>query len=106
MKPQGIGSALPEPAAGLPEGLSPYKRTAEFTEETLPAGLRQAHSTKQGVWGLIRVIEGELAYRVVDCNRRPRETLLSSRVAGVIEPAIMHEVEPRGRVRFFVEFYR
>jgi tellurite resistance-related uncharacterized protein len=47
----------------LPPGLVAYKRTPEFDENTLPAGLKKAHSTKAGVWGVIHILEGRLIYR-------------------------------------------
>jgi tellurite methyltransferase len=46
----------------LPDGFAPYKRTPTFTEATVPRGLLETHSTKEGVWGLIHVVEGELEY--------------------------------------------
>ena len=99
-------SALAEPAPDIPGGLRPYKQTPQFTTETVPAALLRAHSTKEGVWGRIHVAEGELVYRVVDTRREKREIVLTPNRAGVIEPTISHEVQPRGRTRFFVEFFR
>jgi tellurite resistance-related uncharacterized protein len=91
----------------LPPDVRPYKRTAEFTEATLPEGLRRAHDTKPGVWGLIHVLEGRLAYRVTDPRRAASETILTNESdLGVVEPTIRHEVEPLGPVRFYVEFHR
>jgi tellurite resistance-related uncharacterized protein len=90
-----------------PAGLRAYKRTAEFTEATVPAGLLKAHSTKAGVWGHIHVLEGRLAYRICDPRRPASETVLTPEgEPGVVEPTILHEVEPQGAVRFFVEFLR
>ncbi len=88
----------------LPEGVAPYKRTAEFNEDTIPAGLRRAHRTAPGVWGLIRVLEGELRYRILEPDTEEHQ--LDPRTPGVVEPGVPHEVEPRGPVRFFVEFCR
>jgi tellurite resistance-related uncharacterized protein len=94
-------------SAALPTAAQPYKRTAEFTEATVPAGLLRAHSTKAGTWGLIHVLEGRLAYRIRDPRRPAAEAVLSPDAApGVVEPTILHEVEPLGPVRFFVEFHR
>jgi tellurite resistance-related uncharacterized protein len=45
----------------LPADLAPYRRTEVFTEASLPAGLRKAHSTKAGAWALINVVYGRLA---------------------------------------------
>lgn len=87
--------------------LQPYKRTAEFTEATIPAGLLRAHSTKEGVWGRIHMLEGRLLYRVCDPRRPASEAVLTPDAEpGLIEPTILHEVEAQGPVRFFVEFLR
>lgn len=91
----------------LPAGLQPYKRTATFTEATVPAGLLADHSTKDGVWGLIHVEAGELLYLVTDQRRAASSgTLTPTTEPGVIEPTILHRVEPVGPVRFHVEFLR
>src|SRR5687767_15174268 len=100
--------AMPSPAAErLPPGLEPYRRTADFTETTVPGGLLQAHSTKVGVWGLIHVLDGRLLYEVTDDRRLPsRRVLAPGGAPGVVEPQILHRVAPDGSVRFYVEFFR
>ena len=91
----------------LPTDIAPYKRMPEFTETTVPAGLLKAHNTKAGVWGLIHVLEGELLYRITDPRRPDSEQVLTpSGPPGVVEPQILHEVQPKGPVRFYVEFHR
>lgn len=91
----------------LPDGLEPYKRTPTFTEDTVPAGLLSEHSTKDGVWGLIKVEEGSLRYVVTDPRRAPTQTLLTPEGEfGIVEPTILHRVEPIGAVRFHVQFLR
>ena len=88
----------------LPETVSPYKRTPEFTETTVPAALLSSHNTKAGVWATIIVLEGHLTYRIIEPTL---ETIvLSPELSGVVEPTIKHKVEPIGHVRFYVEFYR
>lgn len=89
-----------------PPDLVPYARTADFTETTIPAALLRSHTTKAGAWGLIHVLEGRLAYRITDPRRPPAETVLSPGEPGVVEPTVLHEVEPLGKVRFYVEFLR
>ena len=94
-------------AASLPAGAQPYRRTPEFTEATVPPGLLKAHTTKEGTWGLIHVLEGRLAYRIIDPRRPGSQVVLTPELApGVVEPTILHEVEPLGPVRFYVEFCR
>jgi tellurite resistance-related uncharacterized protein len=91
----------------LPQTARPYRRTDVFTEATVPQGLLKAHTTKAGTWGLIHVLEGRLAYRIVDPRRPASEAILSADAPpGVVEPTILHEVEPLGPVRFYVEFHR
>ena len=87
----------------LPANFVAYKRTAEFTETTVPNALRKDHSTKAGVWAKINVLEGKLRYRVpalkVDMELFPGKL-------GIVVPEVLHNVEPLSTVRFFVEFYR
>ncbi|MFT7584702.1 MAG: tellurite resistance-related uncharacterized protein [Cellvibrionaceae bacterium] len=88
----------------LPESISPYKQTPTFTETTVPAGLLSAHTTKDGVWAKIVVLEGELLYRILEPELE--EVRLSADYHGVIEPQIRHQVEPLGKVQFYVEFHK
>jgi tellurite resistance-related uncharacterized protein len=88
----------------MPEGLVAYRRTAEFDETSIPAALRKDHTTKPGVWGMIRVIAGQLRYCVDAAGGR--EHTLDPGTPGVIPPEVLHHVAPDGPVRFFVEFHR
>ncbi len=88
----------------IPENATPYKKTAVFTEETIPQSLRQQHNTKEGVWGKIWVVSGTLRYRIL--SPAQEEFILTPANAGVVEPEVPHQVEPLGRVEFYVEFYR
>lgn len=88
----------------LPEGICAYKRTPEFTEDTVPPGLLHSHDTKEGVWGRIVVLEGTLLYRILEPEIE--EVALEPGVVGIVEPAVKHEVVPGARVRFYVEFCR
>lgn len=87
----------------LPPAAKPYRRTSVFTENTLPAGLRREHRTKPGVWGVIRVLDGRLRYRVLDPLS---EVILEPGHPGLVLPDQPHLVEPLGPVRLQVEFYR
>lgn len=97
----------PNSPSALPEGLTFYRQTDTFTEASVPAGLLKDHCTKVGVWGLIQVVQGQLRYRVTDVRRAASESILApDSAAGVVEPTILHHVEPLGPVRFHVQFYR
>ena len=88
----------------LPPDVTPYRRTPEFSEDTVPAALRSRHNTKAGVWGRICVVEGRLRYRILEPH--PEEHVLTPDRSGVVEPEVPHEVEPLEAVRFYVEFLR
>ena len=81
---------------------APYKSTPVFDESTLPAGLRKEHRTKAGVWGVIRVLEGRVRYRVLD---PVSEIILDPDHPGLVLPDQPHFVEPLGAMRMQVEFY-
>ena len=51
-RPELHATADAEPQDGLPPGLTAYKRTPVFDQDSLPAGLRRSHRTKTGVWGV------------------------------------------------------
>jgi tellurite resistance-related uncharacterized protein len=91
-----VSSGTPPPAA------VPYKRTAIFDENSLPAGLRREHRTKPGVWGVIRVLDGRLRYVVID---PASEMILEPGHPGLVLPDQPHFVEPLGPMRLQVEFY-
>ena len=80
---------------------TPYKTTSVFDAETLPPALRREHSTKAGVWGVIRVLEGRLRLAFGD----GRDIVLDPQTPGLIQPQQVHFIEPLGPIRMQVEFY-
>jgi tellurite methyltransferase len=101
---QKLGEAIDCPLCdqiAMPAGAEEYKRTATFTEQTLPAALRADHRTKQGTWARIVVEEGALMYHV-----RGRVHRLEPGQAGLVEPERPHHVRPVGTVRLHIEFFR
>lgn len=81
---------------------APYRSTPVFDQDTLPPALRSRHATKAGVWGLIRVIEGELRLTYLE---PASEILLSSEQAAIILPEQPHFVTPVGPMKMQVDFY-
>jgi len=88
----------------LPDNVTAYKKTPEFDEISVPNGLLKSHQTKAGVWGKIVVLGGQLKYTITEPEIEV--ILLDDTTYGVVEPTVFHEVEPIGKVRFYVEFYR
>lgn len=81
---------------------APYRSTPVFDQDTLPSALRSRHATKAGVWGLIRVIEGELRLTYLEPSS---EILLSSEQAAIVLPEQPHFVTPVGPMKMQVDFY-
>ena len=80
----------------------PYRSTPVFDDQSLPQALRQAHTTKEGVWGVIRVLEGCVRYRI---EAHDHDVILSPGTPGLVRPREPHHVEPVGPMRMQVEFY-
>ncbi len=80
----------------------PYRSTPVFDEETLPAALRAEHTTKAGVWGIVRVIEGRLKLTYME---PPSERILDPDTPGLLLPQQPHFVEPLGAMKMQVDFY-
>jgi tellurite resistance-related uncharacterized protein len=88
----------------LPKSAVAYKRTAEFTAESVPAALRANHSTKRGVWALLHVVQGRLRYIVEP--PLAREVIVVPGEPAVIVPEVRHRVVLDDDAKFFVEFHR
>jgi ubiquinol oxidase len=81
---------------------TPYRTTPIFDETSLPGALRREHRTKVGVWGIIRVLEGELVLTFID---PPEERRLTPEQPGFILPDQPHFATPAGPMRMQIEFY-
>lgn len=86
-----------------PQRPEPYKTTAVWDQDTLPQAIRNEHRTKEGAWGLLRVLEGKA--RLV-FTQPARAVEVSPGQPGVIPPQEPHHVELDGPVRLQVEFYK
>jgi tellurite resistance-related uncharacterized protein len=80
----------------------PYRSTPVFTNDTLPEALRRAHSTKAGVWGLLKVLKGTILYVIEETGERQ---MVQAPRTVVISPQQLHSVEPQGDVEMQVDFY-
>jgi truncated hemoglobin YjbI/tellurite resistance-related uncharacterized protein len=80
----------------------PYRSTPVFDETSLPDGLRREHRTKEGTWGVIRVLSGALRLHVPGTGE---SQLLTPEHSGVVAPRQTHWVEPVGPMRMQVDFH-
>ncbi len=81
---------------------APYRSTPVFDQDSLPQALRNHHSTKAGVWGVIRILEGEVRLTYVD---PVSETILDPGHPGLVLPQQLHFVTPLGPMKMQVDFY-
>lgn len=88
----------------LPDKLILHKRTPDFDQDSVPAGILGRHTTAEGVWGKIKVTEGRLTYRILEPGIE--EHILDIDHDGIVAPQAAHQVEISGPVKFYVEFYR
>lgn len=79
-----------------------YKTTPVFDLCSLPDKLRNAHQTKAGTWGIIRVLEGNVRYVIEGTDD---VLVLTPELPGLVLPEQLHHVEPMGDMRMQVEFY-
>ncbi|HOY78702.1 MAG TPA: DUF1971 domain-containing protein [Hyphomonadaceae bacterium] len=80
----------------------PYRSSPIFDEETLPQALRRDHRTKQGVWGVIRVLSGRLKFVITATGETH---MLDPETPGLVLPDQLHYVEVVGPVQMQVDFY-
>jgi len=79
-----------------------YRTTLVFDEKSLPAALQACHTTKAGVWGVVRVFEGRLRLTYLD---PPSEVIVDAENPGLLLPEQPHFVTVLGPVQMRVEFY-
>jgi len=87
----------------LPPDVTPYRTIGPFDESSIPKGLFKEHSTKAGVWGLLRVQSGSIAYHITQPGEESSHVLTHNSEA-VIAPEQVHHLELLGPVTLTVTF--
>ena len=88
----------------LPHGVAPYRKIGPFDAFSLPAGLLQTHHLKDGVWGVLRLEAGEVAFVWEDGSHE--RIALAAPGEIVVPPKIPHHLEPQGEFLLTIEFHR
>lgn len=90
----------------LPDGLVVQRTTDEWDETSVPVGLQRDHRVADGVWGRVRVIEGEVTFRFSDGGggEAAPEGILRRGQHQLIPPRRPHRLELTGPVRLQVDF--
>jgi tellurite resistance-related uncharacterized protein len=101
-----LGSTLDCPLCDrteLPDDLV-VVRTASFTDESLPAGLRRDHQVASGVWAVLRVTAGEARFTMA--TDPPIDRTVAAGASQPIPPGVFHAVAPSPRTTLEVDFLR
>ena len=87
----------------MPDGHVLNRITPEFTHESTPEGLRRAHRIAKGVWGRLKVLEGQVEFVFEESPGEPK--IIESGNSIDIPPDTPHHVKTFNGCRFVVEFY-
>lgn len=96
-----LGDQMPT----MPNGLSPYKKTPEFDQDTIPAGMTRDHKTATDTWACIVVTSGKLKYEITEIGHEA-VFILEPETNGIIVAGQSHHVSAIADVSFYLEFYR
>ena len=88
----------------LPDGATVYRTVGPWDADSLPAGLRRTHRTKDGVWARLRVLEGAVTC-VMHGPPEQRVRVVPGQPAAVA-PGAPHHLELTGPVRLELDFLR
>ena len=83
--------------------VSAYGVSPIFDQDNLPEALRNEHSIKDGTWGLLRMLEGEVELVFLDPSSC---RLVTADNPAPIPPQSPHFVRLVGPAKMQVEFYR
>ncbi|MDE3022937.1 MAG: DUF1971 domain-containing protein [Pseudomonadota bacterium] len=88
----------------IPHEAKAYKKTALFSNESVPESLLNFHLIQDKTWATINVQSGALIYRIL--SPVIEEIRLDPDHPGVVSPGVPHRVEFFCPVTFYLEFYR
>lgn len=86
----------------IPDNVVAYNKK-DYTDKTTPGMMKNNHSVRMGVWGKIVVEKGAVKYEIPS---QGEEHLLTPDNPGVIEPLMVHRIDPQPGARFYLELYR
>ena len=88
--------------AEMPEGLRVTRSVGPFNADTLPGGLRRNHRVADGMWGLLRVINGTVGFWMA--TDPPLDVHLAAGEQQAIPPMVDHRVVPEETMEIVLEF--
>lgn len=86
----------------LPSSARAYRTIGPFDADAIPAGLLRRHDLKDGVWGLLTVTVGAIAFHWDDAEGGGR--VLGAGDTMLIPPRVPHHLEKQGPVTIEIAF--
>lgn len=102
-RPDALTAAHEIEKGPLGQSIIPYGRSPIFDETSIPQALLSRHNTRDGVWAVIRVLEGNVTLHIAD--QPSLEIQLNETTPAVVAPRQIHWVELNGSMRLQLEFF-
>lgn len=81
-----------------------YKTVGPFDLDSLPDGLEREHRLKEGTWGSLTILAGQIAF--VWDDEQGGEVVVETPATIVIPPEVPHHLRPSGPVLLEIGFHR
>jgi tellurite resistance-related uncharacterized protein len=88
----------------LPSDAACYRQIGPFNQDSLPAGLLAEHRLKEGVWGVLTVLDGAIGFSWDDADGGKVEIAAPASI--VIPPTVPHHIDIRGPFILRIGFHR
>jgi tellurite resistance-related uncharacterized protein len=89
--------------AELPPDLRIVRTAGPFDNATLPAGLRRRHQIADQTWGVLRVVEGTIGFRME--TEPPVDVQLEKGDRQPIPPRVSHQLALEGPAVVGIDFF-
>lgn len=87
----------------LPADVRCYKQIGPFRGADIPKGLLREHRLKEGVWGRVSVLDGELLFVWDDADGGASR--LTAPGAIIVPPTIPHHLDETDRAQISIKFF-
>lgn len=88
----------------LPGDVEPYRTIGPYDAASLPSGLRKTHRLAEGVWGLLELESGSIAFIWEGELGGAAELTAPARL--VVPPQVPHRVSAEGPFSLTITFHR
>lgn len=106
MSERPLANLVVDRGPGLPDDAECYRTIGPFSRDTIPAGLLRRHDLKQGTWGVVTILSGEVDFAWDDgAGGAGGTTQLVAGQAMLVPPTVPHHLAPTGEVMLEIGFW-